>query len=156
MALNREAVGGVVNIVGRIVAGSGSVSQEVVQAELTEDEHLRELVTPKFVEIVTHTGNVAAGGINRGGNESLLDKVGNIAKRVFKKEVTTHEQDATTSLIGSLTPILEALAERPEYVKYGTDAMKMLEKKGLLPEGYRYTVNLLGKLMILADLLPKE
>lgn len=145
MSLQKDVLNEVVEVIGEVALHHGSVSPKFVRDKFLGNSELSALASEVMI-----VGNVASSGINY--QESGF----RWAKKLLGKEVVKPEIETVQALMGSLPGILEALASRPKHVGYGTDALGMLEDKNLLPNKYKFSVNLIGKLIRLADMLPKE
>lgn len=145
MPLRKDLLHEVVEVIGEVALQHGGVSPKFVIDKFLGNPELLALASE-----VTIVGNVASSGISH--QESRFPW----AKKLLGKEVIQPEIETSQALMGSLPGILEALASRPKHVGYGTDALGMLEDKNLLPNKYEFSVNLIGKLIRLADMLPKE
>lgn len=153
MAIQQEVMGEVVGLVEEIVR-KGGVDFNVV--DLSNYPQLKDLSEekPQLRKLLTHVGNVAAPGVKHGKN--FLDKAYDLWLQARGKEVVDSQEQATLGLVASLPAILDALALQGKELRDGGQAAKLLQKDGLLPDTYKYQTPLLGRLMVLAKMLPQQ
>lgn len=140
MSLKWEAM---VSDMRDIAHKGGSTSQEDVAQDIGPRKYLSELdavtphLVPELVAAITQFGNIAAGELER-------------------QARNRHQDKSFDNLMTSLPTILDALAGRPEEIEYAPQAMGMLKQKNIISAKSEYPVVMIGKLMIIADILSQS
>jgi hypothetical protein len=164
-----EVLSDVVELVKQSAEVKGTLGQKVIDQDALRYDHLRNAflqdpdLRDNLIPPLTYVRNIAISDLRGVGSLSISEKAGRALSKVVGQERSRVEVDSLKALISTMPGILNYLADHADEIDYAPTALEKLKeenkkKKNLLPDdgSYVYSTTLLGKMMLLANALPKQ